>query len=135
MGLSLAPSRTRTDAVRMKMWLKNGSSQALSDLRVQNCVMLKGAKGFDQQTNDNKIFRDDYVACHSPDRKRWIITAWSPLHRGWANAPCPCLHSDPQFPDCPPGETKWLHGWLSFFEGDDIEAELKRIDQTRWRQQ
>jgi len=37
------------------------------------------------------------------------------------------MHSDPQFPDCKPGETKRMKGWLSFYEGDDIEAELKRI--------
>jgi len=43
------------------------------------------------------------------------------------------LHSDPQFPDVPPGETRRLKGWLSFYEGDDIDAELRRIDQTGWR--
>jgi hypothetical protein len=114
------------------MWLTNGTQETLSDLRVQNCVMLKGAAGFDQQTNDNKFFLGPYVACHSPDRKRWIITAWKPLHRGWANAPCPCLHSDPKFPDCAPGETQRLRGWLSFYEGTEIEAELARIEALDW---
>lgn len=121
------------DAVRMELWLTNGSKEKLSDLRVQNCVMLKGAAGFEKQTNDNKVFSGPYVACKSPDGKRWIITAWDPLHRGWANAPCPCLHSDPKFPDCAPGETKRLRGWLSFYEGSDIEAEFKRIEKTGWR--
>ncbi|MDG2381182.1 MAG: hypothetical protein P8N76_05870 [Pirellulaceae bacterium] len=120
-------------AIRMKMWLTNGSKQALSDLRVQNCVMLKAAAGFEQQTNDNKFFRNEYAVCHSKNERQWIITAWSPLHRTWANAPCPCLHSDPRFPDCKPGETQQLSGWLSFYEGDDIEAELKRIDQLNWQ--
>jgi hypothetical protein len=119
--------------VRMEMWLTNGTSEALNDLRVQNCVMLKGAVGFTQQTNDNKVFRSPYVACHSKDGQRWIITAWVPCHRPWGNAPCPCLHSDPKFPDCPPGETVYVRGWLSFYEGADIQAEFKRIDGTGWQ--
>jgi hypothetical protein len=123
----------RAGEVRMEMWLTNGTKEVLSDLRVQNCVMLKGAAGFNAQTNDNKVFSGPYVACRSADGKRWIITAWSPLHRGWANPPCPCLHSDPKFPDCPPGQTKRLKGWLSFYEGTDLPAELRRIDATGWQ--
>ena len=64
---------------------------------------------------------------------RWVISAWSPLHRTWANPPCPCLHSDPKFPDCKPGQTQRLRGWLSFYEGSDIRTELSRIEQTGWR--
>ncbi len=120
--------------VRMELWLTNGTQETLRDLRVQNCVMLKGAKGFEQQTNDNKIFSNPYVAGRSIDGRRWVITAWDPCHRAWANAPVPCLHSDPKFPDCAPGETRRLRGWLSFYEGTDIEAEFRRIDQTGWRE-
>jgi hypothetical protein len=29
--------------------------------------------------------------------------------------------------DCPPGETRAVRGWLSFFEGDDVQGELKRL--------
>ncbi|MFO0947596.1 MAG: hypothetical protein U1D30_17000 [Planctomycetota bacterium] len=125
--------RPAKDAVRMEMWLTNGSAEPLSDLRVQNCVMLKGAKGFEQQTNDNKVIRNPYVTCKSADGTRWIITAWEPCHRPWANPPCPCLHSDPKFPDCPPGETRRIFGWLSFYQGADLEGELARIDATGWR--
>jgi hypothetical protein len=102
------------NAVLMKLWLRNGSGETLRDLRVQNCVMLKGASGFDAQTNDNKVFSSPFVACRSEDGKRWIITAWEACHRTWANPPCPCLHSDPKFPDCAPGETQTVRGWLSF---------------------
>ncbi len=129
-GTKVIPHR---DHVQLEMWLANGSRQKLSDLRVQNCVLLKAAKGFSQQTNDNKVFSGPYVACRSEDGRRWIITAWDPLHRAWANAPCPCLHSDPKFPDCEVGETQRLRGWLSFYEGDDIEGELARIERTGWR--
>lgn len=120
------------EGVRMKMTLTNGTKQTLSDLRVQNCVMLKGAAGFTQQTNDNKLFQSPYVACRSATGDHWIITAWQPCHRPWGNAPCPCLHSDPKFPDCPAGETRTLHGWLSFYTGTDIQAELKRLDRIAW---
>jgi hypothetical protein len=122
-------------AVRMEMWLANGTSEPLTDLRVQNCVMLKGAAGFTTQTNENKLFRAPYAACRSMNGNRWIITAWDPCHRAWGNERCPCLHSDPQFPDCEPGKTEHLRGWLSFFEGDDIEKELARIDATDWQHQ
>lgn len=121
------------EAVRMEMWLTNGSDQALTGLRVQNCVMLKGAPEFAQQTADNKVFREPYAACRSPDGARWVITAWEPCERPWGNPPCPCLHSDPRFPDCHPGQTTRLRGWLSFHEGTDLEAELKRIEATGWR--
>src|SRR5262249_26150363 len=57
-GAKIIPGR---DAVRMELWLQNGTTEPLSDLRVQNCVMLKGAAGFEQQTNDNKIFTKPYV--------------------------------------------------------------------------
>jgi hypothetical protein len=119
--------------VRMVLWLRNGTDSSLSDLRVQNCVMLKGAIGFTAQTNDNKVFRSPYVACRSTDSKRWVITAWEPCDHPWANPACPCLHSDPKFPDCHPGETKRLQGGLWFSERTDIDAELRRIEATGWR--
>src|SRR5690606_23527998 len=114
----------RDDHLAMRMWLTNGTDQLLSDLRVQNCVLLKAAEGFNQQTNDNKRFSGPYALCHSPGKDRWIIVAWTPLHRAWGNAPCPCLHSDPKFADCPPGATQQLRGRLSFYEGTDIDVEL-----------
>lgn len=121
------------DHVSMSMWLKNGTSEKLSDLRVQNCVMLRGAAGFDQQTKDNKEFIDGYAVARSADGLRWIISAWTPVHRAWGNPKCPCLHSDPKFPDCLPGETQWLRGWQSFYEGADLAGELRRIEATGWK--
>jgi hypothetical protein len=121
------------DSVRMSLKLSNGTKAGLSDLRVQQCVMLKGAAGFTGQTNANKVFRSPYSVCHSDDGRRWIITAWSPCQRTWGNAPCPCLHSDPKFPDCPPGETRTVRGWLSFYEGTDIDGELRRIETLGWQ--
>lgn len=129
-GAKVVPGR---DAVRMELWLTNGTKEKLSDLRVQVCAMLKGAAGFTQQTSANKVAAAPYTAARSADGKRWIITAWEPCHRAWDNPQCPCLHSDPKFPDCEPGETKRLRGWLSFYEGDDVKAEFRRIDKLDWQ--
>jgi len=129
-GATIVPTR---DAVRMELWLTNGTPETLHGLVVQNCVMLKGAADFNALSNDNKLFRDPFVACRNAAGNRWIITAWENCVRPWGNAPCPCMHSDPQFPDCAPGETQKLHGWLSFYKGSEIEAELRRINSSDWR--
>ena len=117
----------------MELWLKNGTDKKLSDLRVQNCVMTKMSAGFEQQSNDNKVFTNPYVACRSSDGKRWIITAWENCNQPWGNKRCPCFHSDPKFPDAEPGQMHRLRGWLSFYEGKDIEEEFKRIEANGWR--
>jgi hypothetical protein len=120
-------AKLEKDHVALSMTLKNGTAAPLTDLRVQMCAMLKGAIGFEQQSNDNKIFEPPFAACKDTSGKRWIIHAWQPIHRAWGNPPCPCLHADPKFPDCPPGESREIRGWLSFYEGDDIRAEFRRI--------
>lgn len=133
-GIELGARVTpKSDHLQMRMWLTNGSEQPLSDLRVQNCVMLKGMHGFEQQTNANKLFKDGYAVAGSADRTRWIISGWNPVQRAWGNERVPCLHSDPQFADCAVGQTQWLQGWFSFYRGHNIEAELARIESTDWR--
>jgi len=122
----------RTDDVHFELWLRNGTDKTLTELRVQNCVMLAAAKGFEQRTADNKLIRDPFVACRDEAGRRWIITAWQSCVRPWANPPCPCIHSDPKFPDCAPGETQTLQGWLRYYEGQDIDAELTRL-RAAWK--
>ncbi len=119
--------------VRMELWLRNGTDAKLTGLRVQNCVMLARARGFESQSNDHKTFRAPYAIARSADGRRAILTAWSPIQRCWGNELCPCLHADPQFPDCAPGETVRLRGRLWFYEGDDPEAERDRLEATGWR--
>jgi hypothetical protein len=119
--------------IRMRQWLRNGTDKKLTDLRVQNCVMLKAAAGFNTQTNANKVFAAPYCAVKSDSADRWIITAWSPNHRAWGNAPVPCLHSDPKFPDCEPSQTVEVKGWLSFYEGNDIQSEFRRLGIVGWK--
>lgn len=115
------------DGVRMRFRVTNGSKESLRQLNVQVCVLLQGLVGFDQRTNDNKRFASPLAACHDTSGKRWQITAWQHAVRTWGNPRCPCIHSDPQVPDCNPGEDQFVEGWLSFYEGDDIDAEFRRL--------
>lgn len=118
--------------VRMELELTNGTKEPLSALRVQHCLMLKGAKGFEAQTNDNKRFDSPYAVVQDSGRNRWIVHAWSRPQRVWGNAPCPCLHSDPQFPDLKPGESARLIGRILFHEGPEIESVLNRLKISGW---
>jgi hypothetical protein len=113
------------DAVDLELSLKNGTREKLTGLRAQICVLLKGAPDFDAQTNDNKKILDAVIATRSKDGKRWIVTVWDRA-KPWANPPCPCMHSDPTFPDLAPGEVSTLRGRVFFHEGEDIEAEIER---------
>ncbi|MDA0810947.1 MAG: hypothetical protein O3C21_00930 [Verrucomicrobia bacterium] len=74
----------KADHLEMKIWLKNGTDAELTDLRVQNCVMLKAVDGFADQTNDNKLLRQPFVAARNAAGDRWVITAWEPSHRAWS---------------------------------------------------
>jgi hypothetical protein len=129
-GTKVVPHR---DGVQFEMWLKNGTTNKLSGLRAQNCVMLKGAPEFNALTNANKVLSKPYAAARSADGPRWVITAFEPCDRPWDNPRVPCIHSDPRFPDCAPGATTRIWGWLWFFEGEDIQGDFKRLDQLGWR--
>jgi peptidoglycan/xylan/chitin deacetylase (PgdA/CDA1 family) len=121
------------DGTRMEFRVTNGSTEALAGLDVQMCVMLKGLAGFEAQSNDNKVLVPPFAAAHDISGRRWIITAWEGCKRAWGNASCPCLHSDPRVPDCPPGDSRAVRGWVSFYEGPDIRSELKRLASTAFR--
>jgi peptidoglycan/xylan/chitin deacetylase (PgdA/CDA1 family) len=115
------------DGVRMEFKVSNGSERKLTGLRVQMCVMLAGLAGFEKRTNDNKVFAAPFAACRDATGKRWVIVGWQRCGRAWGNPPCPCLHADPVVEDCPPGQARSVRGWLSYSEGEDIQAELKRL--------
>lgn len=112
--------------VHMELWLRNGTSEPLTDLRTQICVMTKGAPAFNAQTNENKLLREPVAAVESEEGARWILTAWEKCGRVWANEDVPCFHSDPVLPDTEPGETVRVRGWLWFYEGEDINKEIER---------
>jgi peptidoglycan/xylan/chitin deacetylase (PgdA/CDA1 family) len=122
-GASIQP---KVGSVEMKLWLRNGSEQTLTGLRVQICGHLKAAPEFNEQTTTNKIFRVPSVAVHSAGGDRWILTAWERCGRAWGQPLVPCIHADPVFADCPPGETVRVRGRLWFYEGTDVEQELER---------
>ncbi|RUL85924.1 hypothetical protein TsocGM_17280 [Tautonia sociabilis] len=128
-----AEARPTPEAVFLELSLENGSNQPLDGLRAQVCVLLRGMAGFDQQSSENKVNRAPYSACQSPDGRRWIVTAWEPCHRAWDNPPCPCLHSDPSFPDCPPGESVRARGVLAFVTAKDADEAIRTVEALGWR--
>jgi len=102
------------ELVEMELWLRNGTAEALSGLRTQICVLLKGAAGFNQMTNANKTYGKDVATVRDAGSGRSIATQWEHCGRTWGNTQCPCMHSDPVLPDCPPGETVRVRGKLWF---------------------
>ena len=114
--------------VRLQFSIANHSDQPLTGLHIQMCGMLRGLTGFDDQTNDNKVFSSPFAACRNKNGNRWVVLGFDHCKRAWGNPPCPCLHADPQVPDCAPGETQTVHGWVSFFDGEEIAGELKRLE-------
>ena len=131
-GTKVMPGR---DGVRMETWLRNGSSNTLTGLRLQHCAMLKAAQGFHAQTGLNKLLRPPFAACRSETGNRWIILGWDPLDGVWQNPPVPCMHANPRFPDCAPAQTVRSRGWLSFYVGTDIDGELRRLEQLGWQKE
>ena len=118
-------------AVKMEMWLRNGTDQPLTGLRSQVCVMLKGLVGFNSQRRLEDKTNGPLIAIKADREDRWLITGWEPLQRAWANPPVPCVHSDPIFPDCNPGQTVRVRGGLWFYQGTDIESELRRLADSK----
>jgi len=111
----------RKDGADMELWLRNGDSKKLTGLRTQICVLLKGAKGFQSQTNDNKTFSKPVAVAKAINSSCYILTAWQQCGRVWGNEQCPCIHSDPVLPDCEPGQTVRVQGRIIFYEGSNIE--------------
>lgn len=117
------------DSVQIRLRLVNGSDQPLTGLKVQNCLMLKAAVGFEAQSNWNKRLDSPLAMAHSDDGTRWIVMGWEQCERAWANPPVPCLHADPQFSDLAPGQEQELTGWIWFYQGEPSAATL-----AEWKQ-
>ncbi len=114
----------RDDSVEYEYWLENGTDSTLSGLRNQLCVLLKNAPDFNDQTGENKVLLDGACAVHSRDGHRWIVTECE-RSKPWQNPPCPCMHADPTFPDCPAGKRASVRGRIWFWEGADIRAKIE----------
>lgn len=113
-----------SDGVDMKLWLYNGTDHRLDSLKTQVCVMLKGAHDYNDQSNDNKRFSTTTAAVRSGESNHWILTSWERTFNPWGNPDVPCIHTDPMFESCEPGDTVRLQGRLWFHEGEDTEGEL-----------
>ncbi|MFO1461159.1 MAG: polysaccharide deacetylase family protein [Verrucomicrobiota bacterium] len=119
-------ARPTPDGVDFRWWVRNGTSNLLTGLRAQVCVLLGRAGGFEAQSATNKVLEPPLAAVRDSTGRRWILTGWEPLDRVWQNPPVPCIHADPRIPDCPPGETREARGGLWFYEGNDPAAERSR---------
>jgi hypothetical protein len=122
-GATIAPKAEYAD---LTLWLENGSDQALTDMSTQVCLMLKGAPAFAEQTDVRNTMVDPVAAIKAKRDNKWILFAFDHCHRTWMNIKCPCIHSDPFFPDTEPGKRVTLRGRLWFYQGDDIEGEIER---------
>lgn len=117
--------------IAMSITLTNGTPEPLTGLRVQVCTMLAAAEGFQHQLRLEERLRPPFAAVKAVDEDRWIVTAWTPGHRTWTNPPVPCVHADPIFPDCPPGGTVTVRGWLWFHEGRGIDDFMETLATNR----
>lgn len=111
-GASVRPA-TAGNAIEMELWVKNRTDQPMTAMRSQVCIMLKRAKGFAGQTQDNKTYGKS-IARVTDGGSRAISVEWERCGRTWGNPNCPCIHSDPLLPDCGPGETVRVRGRLWF---------------------
>lgn len=111
--------------VAMEIQLTNHSQDKLTNLRAQVCNHLKGALGWHEQIGSNKVMSGSWIACGNEEGTKWVLTSWRNPDRAWHNPPVPCIHSDPSFPDCEPGESVTAQGLIKFHEGSDITEFLE----------
>ncbi|MCC6796745.1 MAG: polysaccharide deacetylase family protein [Candidatus Hydrogenedentes bacterium] len=114
------------EAVDLELWLENGTDKSLTGLRTQICAMLKGMKGFDQQTSQNKQFTGSVAVTELPDGERNILVSFERCGRVWGNEKCPCMHSDPVLPDAAPGQRVSVTGRLWFHHGPGLDRSIAR---------
>lgn len=117
----------KADHVQLEMWINNGSRTTLKGLQTQMCAMLKSLEGFNLQTNDNKTFNKPFATVRNESQNRFLLFAWDRSQRTWGNTHCPCLHSDPQFPDCPPDQKVSLKGILKFQTTKHIDQDINTL--------
>ena len=116
----------RVDHASLEFWLENGTQQSLTDPRAQICLMLKGAPGFNEQTEERRLFESPVAAVKHKEDDRWILVAFERCGRLWGNSRVPCIHSDPVLPNVSAGERVSVTGRLWFYEGAHVENEVKR---------
>ncbi len=118
----------RKDSVYLELWLDNDSDINLTGLRAQICLLLKGAPGFNEQTEKRNIYKAPVTAVKSSEKNRWILVAFENCGRTWGNPNCPCIHSDPVLQEAAVKKRVSVKGGVWFYEGDDLYAEISRIE-------
>lgn len=75
------------------------------------------------------------IATVSKDGRRLIGLAFDNSYKIMSNCEIPCIHADPKFADCPPGETVEIRGRVYLLEGslNDLLACFQR-DFPQWPQ-
>ena len=109
------------------LWLENGSTNALTGLRTQVCLMLKGAPGFNEQNQERKQYEKPLVVVRAQEGDRFLLLGFTHCIRTWGGEKCPCVHSDPVFPDAAPGQRVTVQGRLRFHTGPDVAAAKQRL--------
>jgi peptidoglycan/xylan/chitin deacetylase (PgdA/CDA1 family) len=112
--------------VSLELWLENGSESMLTDLRTQVCLLLKGAKGFNEQSDERKEYLSPFAAVKSKKNDHWILIAFENCGTVWGNSKCPCIHSDPILPDASAGQRVSVKGRIWFYEGKNVHMEMDR---------
>lgn len=119
-GAELAPLE---DGASIELWLENGSKEAITGLRTQVCILLKGLPGFEAQDQANKVYGKSRAGAQSSDQARWVTVEFDHCGRTWGNPKCPCIHADPVLPDCAAGARVSVQGRLSFLESSKLPPE------------
>lgn len=77
----------------------------------------------------NELADPPLVAVHEKGNdRRWVATMWDPARMLFSNPTLPCIHSDPQPPDCPPGETTSASGVILFHDGDASSLKARALE-------
>ena len=80
----------------------------------------------------NELADPGLIAVHEKGNdQRWVATIWDPARMVFANPSLPCIHSDPQPPDCPPGETVTVSGLILFHDGDAASLQARAIREMK----
>lgn len=128
-GVKVMPEKS---GVRFLMWIKNDSKEKISQIKIQNCLMLSKMMGFNQLNKKNKIEKPPFIMAHDKHSLKWVLMAWWPKADVWNDPKVPCLHSSPVLNACPSGEVRSVRGWFSFYTGPDVMQEMNRLKKTPW---
>jgi len=109
-GARVTPAANHT--LELELWITNKSKETFTQLRLMSCVLLKWAKGFNEQTANNKELTK--TSARVSNGQHSITVEWENAGRTWGNPKVPCMHCDPLIPDCKPGETVRARGKLTF---------------------